>query len=157
DTTSIATGFNADRKTTTDEWTLTIAQLYTRSTTDNVSMTSANLFGGSIRYSHNITPRWFGFGLLTGLYDTSQLLNERISPTGGLGFHAIASKTTTLDLLGGIGYTYENYSTGLTNNFINATIGEEFSHNFTADTVVTENLYFFPYLNDDGNYRGTFN
>ncbi|MGC2108624.1 MAG: DUF481 domain-containing protein [Candidatus Korobacteraceae bacterium] len=161
DTTSIALGFNADRKTTTDEWTITAASLYTKTTTDNVSTTGANLFGGSIRYSHNITPRLFGFGLFSGLYDESQDLNERLSPTGGLGFHVIASKVTTLDILGGIGYTYENYSSpapnGLTNNFINATVGEEFSHNFTANTVVTENLYFFPYLNDAGNYRGTFN
>ena len=46
--------------------------------------------------------------------------------------------------------------TGLTNNFINATIGEEFQHSFTEKTAITENLYFFPYLNDAGNYRGTF-
>jgi hypothetical protein len=94
--------------------------------------------------------------LFTGGYDHLQLLDERISPSGGLGFHAIASKKTTLDILGGIGYTYENYSDGLVNNFINATVGEEFVHNFNDKTAITENLYIFPYLNDLGNYRGTF-
>ena len=36
----------------------------------------------------------------------------------------IASKVTTLDLQGGFGYTYENYVGGITNNYINANIGE---------------------------------
>ena len=163
DTTNVALGFNADRKTTTDEWTLTAASLYSTSTANNVTTPSANNFFGALRYSRNITKRLFGFGLFAGGYDHLQLLDERLSPSGGLGFHVIASKVTTLDLLGGIGYTYENYSAGgvnnmgLVNNFINATVGEEFAHNFTANTAVTENLYFFPYLNDTGNYRGAFN
>lgn len=86
-----------------------------------------------------------------------------ISPSGGLGFHAIASKVTTLDLLGGFGYTYENYSsgyngstTGVTNNLISATIGDEFTHKFSANTSMIQDFYFFPYLNENGNYRGVF-
>ncbi len=156
DTTNVALGFNADRKTTKDEWTIVAASLYSTSTVDNVTTPSASNFFGAIRYDRNITKRLFGFGLFGGGYDHLQLLDERLSPSGGLGFHLIASKVTTLDILGGIGYTYENYSNGLVNNFVNATIGEEFSHNFTEKTAVTETLYFFPYLNDAGNYRGTF-
>ncbi len=157
DTTNVALGFNADRKTTTDEWNITMASLYTTSTASNVTTTTANTFGGTIRYDHNLTPRLFGFGMFSGLYDDLQDLNERLSPNGGLGFHVIASKTTTFDVLGGIGYTYENYSDGTINNYINATIGEILTHNFTATTSMTENLYFYPYLNDGGNYRGVGN
>ena len=157
DTTNLALGFNADRKTTTDEWNLTAASLYTTSTANNVTATTANTFGGSITYSHNLTPRVFGFGMFSGLYDDLQDLNERLSPNGGLGYHLIASKVTTLDILGGIGYTYENYSNGTINNYINANIGEVLTHNFTATTSMTENLYFYPYLNDGGNYRGVGN
>jgi putative salt-induced outer membrane protein len=156
DTTNVALGFNADRKTTTDEWTIFAASLYSTSTANNVTTPTANNFGGAIRYDHNLTKRLFAFGLFSGLYDHLQDLDERISPNGGLGYHVIATKTTTFDVLGGIGYTYENYSTGLTNNFINANIGEELSHNFTESTSMFERLYFFPYLNDAGNYRGTF-
>jgi putative salt-induced outer membrane protein YdiY len=156
DTTNIATGFLADRKTSTDEWNLTFAQLYSTNTTNNVSSQTANALGGTIRYDHNLTKRLFAFGLLTGMYDHFQDLDVRLSPNGGLGYHVIASKMTTLDVLGGFGYTYERYSTPLTNNFINASVGEELTHNFTANTSVYERLYFFPYLNDAGNYRGTF-
>lgn len=156
DTTNLALGFNADRKTTTDEWNVTAAQLFSTSTVNNLTSTTANSLGGTLRYDRNITKRLFGFGLLTGMYDHFQDLDERISPNGGLGYHVIASQMTTLDVLGGIGYTYENYSTGLVNNFINANIGEELTHNFNAATSMYERLYFFPYLNDAGNYRGTF-
>jgi len=157
DTTNLALGFNADRKTTTDEWNIVAASLYTTSTASNVTTTTANTFGGSLTYSHNIIPRLFGFGMFSGLYDDLQGLNERLSPNGGLGYHVIASKTTTLDVLGGIGYTYENYVDGTINNYIDATIGEILTHSFTANTTMTENLYFYPYLNDGGNYRGVGN
>ncbi len=40
----------------------------------------------------------------------------------------IASKTTTLDLLGGLGYTRESYYDGTTNNLLTATLGDEFAH-----------------------------
>jgi putative salt-induced outer membrane protein YdiY len=106
DTTNLALGFNADRKTTTDEWIVNAAGIYNTSRTDNINSTTANAFGGSIRYDHNLTPRLFAFGLFAGLYDHLQDLNERLSPNGGLGYHLIASKVTTLDILGGIGYTY---------------------------------------------------
>ena len=156
DTTNLALGFNADRPTTTDKWTIQAASLYSTSTADNVTTTSANALGGFIRYDRNLTKRLFAFGLFAGSYDHAQDLNVRISPSGGLGYHLIADKMTTLDLLGGFGYTYENYVGGLTNNLMNATIGDEFSHKFTANTSMIQDFYFFPYLNDGGGYRGVF-
>src|SRR5271165_3392906 len=156
DTTNLALAFNAARPTTTDKLTIQAAALYSTSTTDNVTTTTANALGGFIRYDHNLTKKLFAFGLFAGSYDHAQDLNERISPSGGLGYHAIATKVTTLDLLGGFGYTYENYSTGMTNNLMNATIGDEFNHKFTPNTSVFQDLYFFPYLNENGNYRGVF-
>ncbi len=156
DTTNMALAFNAARETTTDKWSITAAGLYATSTTNGITTTSANALGGVIRYDRNLTKKLFAFGLFAGSYDHAQDLNERVGPSGGLGYHVIASKVTTLDLLGGIGYTYENYSTGVTNNLINVTIGEEFTHKFTANTSVFEDLYFFPYLNESRNYRGNF-
>ncbi len=41
-----------------------------------------------------------------------QFLDLRQVYTGGFGFHAIASDTTTLDFLGGVNYTHETYSNG---------------------------------------------
>ena len=156
DTTNVALGFNAARPTNNDKWTIQAASLYSTSSTNNVTTTSANALGGFIRYDRNLTKKLFAFGLFAGSYDHAQDLNERISPSGGLGYHVIADAMTTLDLLGGFGYTYENYSTGLTNNLLNATVGDEFSHKFTANTSMIQDFYFFPYLNSGGGYRGVF-
>lgn len=156
DTTNLALGFNAARPTAHDKLSFTASSLYSRNTTNGVSTTSADAFAGSLRYDRNLTKRVFVFGLMAGAYDHAQALNERIAPSAGLGFHAIASKATTLDLLGGIGYTYENYSTGLTNNLINATLGEEFTHKFSANTSLVQDVYFFPDFNQSGNYRANF-
>jgi len=164
ETTNVALGFNALRKTTTDAWVVNATSLY--STDDNLGITSANTLGGLIRYDHNLTKRWFAYGVFTGMYDTLQLLNYRIMPGGGLGFHAIASKTTTLDLLGGLGYTRESYYStvvnnvvvpGVINNLVTATVGDEFAHKFTPSTSVTQSLYYLPSLNDTANYRINFN
>jgi putative salt-induced outer membrane protein len=153
-TTNLAIGFNALRKTSTDAWVVNAASIY--STDDKLGITSANSLGGLIRYDHNISKRWFAYGVFSGMYDTLQLLNYRIMPGGGLGYHAIASKTTTLDLLGGLGYTRESYYNGTINNLLTATLGDEFTHKFTANTSITQNLYYLPSLNDTSNYRVNF-
>jgi len=153
-TTNLALGFNALRKTSTDAWVVNAASIY--SADDKLGVTSANSFGGLIRYDHNLNQKIFAYGVFAGMYDTLQLLNYRIMPGGGLGYHAIASKTTTLDLLGGLGYTRESYYNGTLNNLLTATLGDEFTHKFTATTSITENLYYLPSLNDTSNYRVNF-
>ena len=154
-TTNLALGFNALRKTSTDAWVVNATSIY--STDDKLGVTSANSLGGLIRYDHNLNQKVFAYGAFAGMYDTLQLLNYRIMPGGGLGYHAIASKTTTLDLLGGLGYTRESYYDGTINNLLTATLGDEFAHNFTPNTSLTQSLYYLPSLNDTSNYRINFN
>jgi putative salt-induced outer membrane protein YdiY len=155
ETTNLALGFDALRKTSKDAWIVDAASIY--STDAKTNTTSANSFQGSIRYDHNLTKRVFAYGIFAGGYDTLQSLNYRILPGGGLGFHAIASERTTLDLLGGFGYTRESYYTGLTRNLITATLGDEFAYKITKNTSFTQNLYYLPALNDTSIYRVTGN
>ncbi len=154
ETTNLAIGVNALRKTNNDAWVVNAASLYSNDA--NLAATTANQFGGLIRYDHNLTARWFAYGVFSGMYDELQLLNYRIMPGGGLGYHAIASNATTLDLLGGLGYTRESYYVGPPNNLFTATLGDEFTHKFTAATSITQNLYYLPSLNDTSNYRVNF-
>lgn len=155
ETTNVALGFNALRKTTTDAWVVNAASIY--STDEKLGTTSANSLGGLIRYDHNLNAKLFAYGAFSGMYDTLQLLNYRVMPGGGFGYHAIASKTTTLDLLGGLGYTRESYYDGTTNNLFTATLGDEFAHKFNAHTSITQSLYYLPSLNQTSNYRVNFN
>jgi putative salt-induced outer membrane protein YdiY len=154
-TTNLALGFNALRKTNTDAWVVNATSIY--STDDKLGVTSANSLGGLIRYDHNLNQKLFAYGAFAGMYDTLQLLNYRFMPSGGLGYHAIASKATTLDLLGGLGYTRESYYDGTVNNLLTLTLGNEFAHKFTPNTSITQSLYYLPSLNDTSNYRINFN
>lgn len=154
-TTNLALGFNALRKTTKDAWVINANSIYSRD--EKANNTSANSFGGLIRYDRNLTTKLFAYGVFVGMYDALQLLNYRFMPGGGLGFHAIATPTTTLDLLGGLGYTRESYYVGPPNNLFTATLGDEFTHKFTATTSITQNLYYLPSLNQTSNYRINFN
>lgn len=157
DTTNVALGFDAQRKTTKDAWIINAASIYT--TDGSTSTTTANSFQGLIRYDHNLTKRVFAYGVFAGGYDELQNLNYRIMPGGGIGFHAIATDKTTLDLLAGLGYTRESYSTptGETRNLFTATVGDEFAYKLGARTTVMQNLYYLPALNDTSNYRITGN
>ena len=117
--------------------------------------TTANTAGGGLRYDHDLTPRVFGFVAADFFSDALQTLNLRSVFGGGAGFHAIKSDRTTLDLLGGVNYTHESYTT-LSRSSVALTIGEELMHKLTKSTVLNERLYFFPNLNSAGDYRGTF-
>ncbi len=154
-TTNLALGFDALRKTGNDAWVVKATSIY--STDEKLGNTAANSFGGMIRYDRNLNQKVFAYGVFTGMYDALQDLNYRIMPGAGLGYHAIATKTTTLDLLGGLGYTRESYYDGTINNLLTATLGDEFAHKLTANTSITQSLYYLPSLNDTSNYRINFN
>ena len=42
-------------------------------------------------------------------------------------------------------------------NFASASLGEELTHKLGKNTILIQKLYFFPNLNDTGEYRATFN
>lgn len=151
ETTNLALGFDATRKTSKDAWVVDAASVY--STDAKTSTTTANSFQGLIRYDHNLTKRLFAYAAFAGGYDELQNLNYRVYPNGGLGFHAIATDRTTLDLLGGFGYTRESYTTGLTNNLLTATLGDEFAYKLFKSTSLVQNLYYLPSLNDTSIYH----
>jgi putative salt-induced outer membrane protein YdiY len=156
-TKNLSLAFNAARKTLNDKLGLYMNTVYaTNDAPGAVPSTTANAIQGGLRYDHDITPRVFGFGSADFQEDSLQSLNLRSIFGGGLGFHMIKSESTTLDLLGGINYTRENYD-AFTRNFAASTVGEELLHKLRASTSLTQSLYFYPNLSDAGDYRSTFN
>lgn len=156
-TKNLALAFNADRKTLNDEITMYANSVYaTNDAAGAVPTTTANTIQGGIRYAHDLTPRLFGFVNADFQTDDLQALNLRSIFGGGLGYHVIKNDTTTLDFLGGLNYTRENY-VQFDRNFAALTLGEEFTHKVRMSTLITQKFYMFPDLNDLGEYRGTFN
>jgi putative salt-induced outer membrane protein YdiY len=171
ETENLALAFNAARATTNDKITLYATSIDTKNDLATPS-TVANLETGGLRYDRNLNPRLFVFGAADFMSNALQYLDLRGVYSGGLGFHVIKSAPTTLNILGGINYTHETYSNGapvpntspvvyqsygVTNRFAALTLGEELTQKLGKSTVVTQNLYFYPDLQQTGQYRGTFN
>jgi putative salt-induced outer membrane protein YdiY len=157
ETKNLAIAFTADRKTSHDEIALYENTIYaTNDAAGAVPSVTANATQGGGRYDRNLTKLVFAFGSADFQTDALQNLNLRSVLGGGLGFHAINTSRTTLDFLGGVNYTKENYI-GLDRNFAALILGEELKYKLGASTVLAEKLYFFPDLSDTSQYRGTFN
>jgi putative salt-induced outer membrane protein len=166
ETTNLTTGFTADRKTTNDEITAYFSSLY--STNDKTGGgTIANSIVGGLKYDRNITKRIFAFGSGDFTHDELQGLNVRAIYSVGLGYHLISNPNTTLDVLGGVNYTHENYSATIdvgglpvtqtvNRNLAGITLGEAGMHKFGKSTTATEVFYFYPDLSNTGQYRFSF-
>ncbi len=164
-TTNLNLAFNDARVTLHDQTTLYATSIYsTNDATGATPSTIANAILGGARYDHNLNERIFAYGSGDFQHDALQNLDLRSILGGGLGVHAVKTKTTTLDLLGGINYTREHYSipattttaaSSITNSFPAATIGDNWTHKLGASTVLTQDFFFYPDFSD-GSYRGTF-
>ena len=176
ETENLALAFNAVHATLNDKITLYASSI---DTTNNLATPStvANLDTGGLRYDRNVNPRLFAFGAADFMSNALQFLDLRAVYTGGFGFHAIKSDNTTLNFLGGINYTHETYSNGapvpptppsttptglfesygVTHRFAALTLGEELNHKLGKSTVVTQNFYMYPNLQQTGEYRGIAN
>ncbi len=168
ETENLALAFNAVHPTLNDKITLYASSI---DTTNNLATPStvANLEQGGFRYDRNVNPKLFWFGSGDFMANALQFLDLRQVYTGGFGFHAKNNDRTILDFLGGLNYTHETYSNGTmispgvfesygkTNRFVALTLGEELNQKLGKSTVLTQNVDFYPDLQQTGEYRFTFN
>jgi putative salt-induced outer membrane protein YdiY len=171
ETENLALAFNAVHPTLNDKITLYASSI---NTTNNLTTPSdvASLEQGGIRYDRNLNPRLFAFAGADFMANALQFLDLRSVYTAGFGFHAIQSGSTLFNILGGVNYTHETYSNGplvvgsippvyasygVTNKFVALTLGEELNQKLGKGTVITQNMDFYPDLQDTGQYRWTFN
>ena len=167
ETENLALAFNAVHPTLNDKITLYASSI---NTTNNLASPStvANLNQGGFRYDRNINPKLFWFGSGDFMSNALQFLDLRQVYSGGFGFHAKNNDRTILDFLGGLNYTHETYSNGTlispgvyesygkTNRFVALTLGEELNQKLGKSTVLTQNVDFYPDL-QQSEYRFTFN
>ena len=170
DTTTFGGGATLVRPTRTDKTSLYYSEIYAH---DNIAKsTTADNLGAGARYDHNLNPRIFIFVTGDFFEDALQELDLRSVLGGGFGLHVIAQPRQTLDVLGGLVWTHENYSTvpgdptatppvpptpPQTNSFAALDFGEQYTRKLGPTSVFTEQAYFFPNLQDTGQYRFTAN
>ena len=169
ETKNLNIGLNATRTGFHDKLTLYETSVY--STTSKLalkplspSQTTANSNGGGIRYDRDFAPRVFGFGSADFFNNSLQNLDLRYILGGGIGFHAIKTPNTTLDLLAGINYTHESFSDLVNPNppptcvlgteptclyshsdsSAALTVGDNFMHKLGKNSVFTQSFLLYP-------------
>ena len=168
-TENLALAFNAVHTNISRKVSLYASSINTKNDLASPS-TVANLVQGGLRLDQNVNLRLFLFGAADFMSNALQYLDLRSVYSGGFGFHALHTDRTTLNFLGGLNYTHETYSNGasipgtgafvsygVTNRFAALTLGEELNQKLGKSTVITQNLGFFPDLQQTGEYRTTFN
>jgi putative salt-induced outer membrane protein YdiY len=155
-TKNLSIGFIATRQTMTDKLGLYANTVYAANDAAGaVPHTTANTEAGGFRYDHDLTKKVFGFAGTDFFADALQTLNLRSVFGGGAGYHAIKSDATTLDLLAGLNYTHESYTT-FNRNFAALTLSEVLTHKLGKSTLLNQQASVFPNLNSAGEYRATF-
>lgn len=164
-TTNLNTALTADRQTVSDEIRVAVSSVYSTSGTSTSGApggVTANAILGSAAYRRNIGRALFVFVRGDFTHDALQDLTLRGIYTGGVGWHAINTPNTILDVLFGANYTRETYSSSGTittpsatvdRNLPGITAGENFMHKFGANTAFTESFDFYPDLSDLNQYR----
>jgi len=115
------------------------------------------------RYDRNIGSELFAFGGLDFDRNKPANLQLRSQLSGGLGWHAIKSASTTWDLFGGLGYTSDRYvATTMIDGanrdsygYLSLLLGEESTHKLSETTSAKQRLVLVPNLKNRGEFRAT--
>jgi putative salt-induced outer membrane protein YdiY len=155
-TQTITTAFNAARATNTDKTSIYFNAIRASALVSGKNADTAQAVRGGVGYSRNLTKRVFFNGFNDYEYDKFQSLDLRFVIGGGVGYNVIKNDRTRLDLLGGLAYNRESFSTGLKRNSTDAYWGDDYNYKLSAATNLYQSFRMFNSLNDTGRYRVNF-
>lgn len=155
-TLTFTTAVNAARVTNTDKTSIYFNLIKASALVDRVSASTAQAVRGGVAYGHNISPRLFVNAFNDYEHDRFQDLDLRFVFGGGVGFHAVKTERSVLDLLGGADYNHSSFSTSLTRNSAEAFWGDEYSLTLTGASSLIQSFRMFNNLSDRGEYRVNF-
>ena len=155
-TLTFTTGINAARVTRTDKASLYFNTIKASALVNGKNADTAQAVRGGIGYDHNLTPRLFANVFNDWEYDKFQNLDLRFVVGGGLGFHAIKTERSQLDLLAGADFNHSRFSTPLTQNSAELFWGDSYSLKLSAATSLVQSFRMFNDLTNTGSYRTNF-
>jgi putative salt-induced outer membrane protein YdiY len=152
-TLTFTTGVNAARLTNTDKTSIYLNIIKASAVVNGQSSDTAQAVRGGVSYDHNVSPRLFANVFNDYEYDKFQNLDLRFVLGGGLGFHAIKTERSRLDLLAGVDYNHSKFSTPLTQNAAEFFWGDEYTFRLSGATSLVQTFRMFDNLTDTGTYR----
>lgn len=115
------------------------------------------------RHERDIGDTFFAFGGAELERNKFANIKLRGQLNGGVGYHLIATPTTTVDLFGGLAYTQDKYvaptlvdgATRESYGYLSLYLAEESTHELTDTTSVRQRLNLYPNLRNRGEFRAT--
>jgi hypothetical protein len=147
---------NAARATKTDKTSLYFSAVSASALVGGATASTARAARGGWAYQRDIRPRVFGNVFNDYEYDRFQSLNLRFVLGAGAGYHAVVRESTKLDLLAGLDYERENFSTPLTRNSAEFYWGDEFNHKLNNIVTLQQSYRMFNSLTDSPDFRVNF-
>jgi putative salt-induced outer membrane protein YdiY len=155
-TLTFTTSFNAARLTNTDKTSIYFNLIKASALINGQSATTAQAVRGGISYDHNANRRLFVNVFNDYEYDRFQDLDLRFVIGGGLGFHAVKTETSKLDLLAGLDYNHSAFGNGLSRSGAEVFGGDEYTLKLTGASSVIQSFRIFQSLQDTAVYRVNF-
>lgn len=155
-TVTFTTGVNAARVTNTDKTSLYFNAIKASALVTGKNADTAQAVRAGIAYDHNVTPRLFVNVFNDYEYDRFQNLDLRFVLGGGLGFHALRTEKSRLDVIGGADFNHSSFSTPLTRNSAELYWGDEYSLKLNTATSLVQSFRMFNDVTNTGSYRVNF-
>ena len=176
DSLTFTAGGKAARVTDTDKISVYSNVIYSKSTIDGVSTTTAHDIRGGVRGDLNVSDRTFVFAFTDLEYDAFQHLDLRNVLGGGFGYHAVKTKNTSFNLFGGGSFDQEYFAAyslvtanptpppatittaepSLTRKSGEVVLGEDLNTKINGRTTLSERFSLYPNVSSTGNYRTEF-
>ena len=157
----------AARVTDRDKISVYTTSIFTNSTVNGVTSTTAHAIRGGVRGDLNVSDKLFVFGFTDFEYDQFQDLDLRNVVGGGLGYHVIKTKNTTLDAFAGGDFDQDFFGAiaatatapaipAVTRKNGEVDLGETFNAKINNRTTFSEQFSLFPNVSTTGSYRFQF-
>ena len=155
-TLTFTTGLNASRITNTDKFAIYFNAIKASAFVSGQNADTAQAVRGGLEYDHNMSPRLFLNTFNDYEYDKFQSLDLRFVVGAGLGFHAVKTERSRLDLLGGADFNHSSFSTPLIRDSAEVYFGDDYNYKLSAATSFYQGFRMFNDLSNTGSYRMNF-
>jgi len=160
---SITNAANATRSTKKDKISIYFNEIYATGLVGKTVGVTAQAWRAGWMYDRNISPR--AFLMVFDDYENDKFQNLKFRGVfgGGAGYHAVNSKRSQLDLLGGIALNHESYNAAIappspdkSRNSGEFFWGDDFAFKVNKASTFTQTFRMFNNLSDTGQYRVNF-
>jgi hypothetical protein len=155
-TLTFTTGIDVARATNADKTSAYFNIIKASARVDGQSSSTAKAVRGGWAYSRNSGQSLFVNVFNDYEFDAFQSLDLRFVAGGGLGYSVWKNAGRRFDLLAGIAYTRESFSTPLIRNSADVYWGNDLTFRLNSITTLSQSYRMFNKLSDSGDFRVNF-